>query len=330
MKSITLSLLLVAVTATAAPAPTLSVVEVERDQIGDMMTPELTAAEDEPGGMLVTAASDQAWFAIGFRVGDVIRYIDGLPATTRIMLRDGMNLLEIDRDGRKLLFRVLVHGPAVEKKHLSPSDFEDLEDRLAKPEPRSTVVRRRNAPSGVRVTDFLIELQLDIEIGDIVRTIDGKPIRSDAALVSALRNLKIGLTRIQLERHRRPVTLEVTRDAPLDLSQIKRVSATRYEIPRALVDIVQDDLFVATRKLEAVAVVAKNTVRGVRIYNLKPDAPAAAVGLENDDLILDVDGHAIATISDAVRALRAIAGASQVTLHVERNGKPLAFTYVVR
>lgn len=330
MRYAPLSLLFVAITAAAAPSPTLTVVEVNRDQIGDLFTPEFPAAEDEPGGLFVPSDADPSWFAIGLRTGDVIRFLDGVPAAGRIMLRDGLNLLEIDRNGKSIVLRVLVHGPATDTKKLTPTDFDELVARLAKPEPRSTVVHRGKTPSGVRITDFTLEFRMNFELGDIVRSIDGKPIVSDQALVAALTNLKVGTTLINVTRHGRAVTLEVTREAPLDLSTVKRISATRYEIPKLLADAVQDDLFVVTQKLETVPVVARNKVRGVRVYNIQGDAPAAAVGLQNDDIILDLEGRSIATIGEGAAALRAIAGLPRFTLHIERKGKPLAITYVIR
>ena len=330
MRYTALPLLLVAATAVAAPAPTFVAIEVERDQVGSVFTNELAAAETEPGGLLVHATADPQWFAVGLQAGDLIRYHDGSPAAGRLMLRDGMNVLEIDRGGRPVVLRVLIHGPATATKRLSPSDFEDLATSLAQPGARSSSIRRGKTASGVRITYFILSFRLDLEVGDLVRTIDSTPIVSDGALVTALQNLEVGTTRIQLERHGRPVTLEVTRDAPPALSKIKRVSATRYEIPRELAQVLQDDLFVARIKLDSEVVTTKKGARGVRIFDVHKDAPAAAIGLQNDDIILAVEGRSIATISDAADTLRALANAPQVSVRVERNGKPLTFTYVVK
>ncbi|MEJ7604366.1 MAG: PDZ domain-containing protein [Kofleriaceae bacterium] len=330
MRYTAISLLLVAATAVAAPAPTLVNVEVERDQVGGMLTQELPAAETEPGGLLVNAGADPQWFAVGLKVGDVIRYLDGTAAAGRLMLRDGLNVLEVDRGGRVIVVRVLIHGPATATKQLSPSDFEELAASLVQPDPQATIVRRGKTATGVRITEFLLSFRLDLEIGDIVRRIDGSPILSNGELITALQQLKVGTTRFELERHGRPVTLEIIRDAPADLAKIKRVSATRYEIPRALADVLQADLFIARMKLDSELVVTKKLARGVRIHNVQRDAPAAAVGLQNDDIILDVEGRPVSSISEAADAVRAIATATQVTVHIERNGKPLAFTYVIK
>lgn len=330
MRYAPLALLLVAITATAAPAPTLAVIEVKRSQIGDLFAPELPAAEDDPGGLFVPQDADPQWFALGLKAGDVIRFLDGVPAAGRIMMRDGLNLLEIERNGRTIMLRILVHGPSTDTKRLTATDFDDLIARLARPEIRSTVVRRGNTPSGVRITDFILDFRLDLELGDIVRSFDGQPIVSDKALAAAITNMKVGTTRILITRHGRPVTLEITRDAPLALSTVKRVSATRYEIPKALADAVQEDVFLVTQKLDVVPVVVKSKVRGVRIYNIQSDAPAAAVGLQDDDIILDLEGRPIATAGDGVAALHAIAGMAQFALHIERKGKPMTITYVIR
>jgi S1-C subfamily serine protease len=330
MKSLVALVFMTAV-ATATPAPGVIAIELDRDQIGyhHFLNP-LPLSDAEPGGLIVPQNPPAHWVAMGFRAGDVIRYIDGQPAEERILIRDGINMFELVRGGKSVIMRVLVHGPAIEQSALKETDFADILKRLADPDPHSTMVTKNGAPSGVRITDLMLHFDLELAIGDIVRTIDGKPIRSDAELVSALQSLRVGRTDIALERYGRAVTIELTRQAPSDFSKIKKLTGNRFEVPKAIVDTLDTDPWLMSRKAETVPVVANGAVQGVRVYKLETDSLLAALGFLDDDIILDVDGHPVASLEEALSTAHELAGATTVPVHVQRKGKKLTHTYVIR
>jgi S1-C subfamily serine protease len=332
MKLAICALLVTSTIAAAAPKPTLVNVEVERDALGyQSFLSQLPAAEVEPGGLLVPQQPGAHWLAMGLKPGDVIRYFDGTPAADRIMVRDGVNVFEIVRNGKPIVLRVLVHSPSTETSTLRETDFQDVLKRIVGPDPHSTVVKNKaGAITGVRVTNMLLGFSVELSVGDIVRTIDGKPIRSDAELVAALQTLRVGRTDIVVERYGRTVTIELTRLAPSDFSKIKKLATNRYEVPRAIADAIDNDIWLLTRNIETVRVVAKSEVRGVRIYNIANDSLVAALGFLNDDIILDVEGRPVATLEEALAVARDLTSAATIVVNVQRDGRKVPITFVIK
>ena len=62
---------------------------------------------------------------------------------------------------------------------------------------------------------------------------------------------------------------------------------------------------------------------GAQINTVTPGCPAAFAGLQNEDIIREVDGHAIKDSDDLLLFVGAALAGSEVTLTVQRNGKTL-------
>jgi S1-C subfamily serine protease len=197
--------------------------------------------------------------------------------------------------------------------------------------PRISMVASMNAsgPSGVRVTDTLLSLYLEVEIGDIIRTIEHQPIHTDAQLTAAVQNLKIGNSDIILERGGRHHTLTIIRKPPLDLTQIKKLSATKYEVPKKFADAIFADTDLLVRKLSTSPHVKNGGQHGFTVYDIGPEAPMAKLGLLDGDVVLDVDGHRIDSFENVIDATRELEHATTLVVHLLRKGKPLTLTYVV-
>jgi type II secretory pathway component PulC len=150
-----------------------------------------------------------------------------------------------------------------------------------------------------------------------------------AALIAALRQLRVGHTDIVVERHGRPVTIQVERDAPVDLKTITRISATRFDIPAALARTLAEDLELVTRKVKTNPVFEAGAVRGLRLLDVEHDSLCAAIGLQNNDVLLDIEGRSVGSMS-LYEAKYHIDEAKQFTIHVERKRKRVAITYVIR
>jgi S1-C subfamily serine protease len=185
-------------------------------------------------------------------------------------------------------------------------------------------------PSGVRVVDPLVGIYTDLEVGDIIRTIDGQPIYTDAQLTTAIETLRIGITDVVVERGGRTVTLTWNRKAPLDLTQIKKLAATRFEVTRAFADAIFADTDILQRKATVSANVKNGKPSGFAIYDIQPDAPAARLGFVDGDIVLDVDGHRIDTIDQVIDARADLEHATSLAVHIERKGKPVTLTYQIR
>ena len=61
--------------------------------------------------------------------------------------------------------------------------------------------------------------------------------------------------------------------------------------------------------------------KGLKVLEVKPDAPAAKSGLKTGDILDQIDGKDINNVDDMRSALEK--GASDYRMNIRRNGKPL-------
>lgn len=323
------ALALVVTAAVAQAAPQVIEVEVERAELAASWTA-LPDHDLEPGGAIVPPNADAAWRRIGLQPGDIVRFVDGKPAQAVDEPRDGITLYEIERGGRRMLVRVMIHGKDALKAELSESAFQNILDRIIDPDPRTVPVRDKRGPSGVRVIDFFLGIHLELERGDIVRTIGGVPIYSNAAFVDAIRKLPVGFTEVIVERFGRRVAIELNRVAPIDRTTIERISATRYDIARATFEALGEDTNVIEQGVEAAPRVERGVTTGLRLAKVAPDSLVAALGLQVDDVLLEIEGRSIGSFDGIYDARSTVTNAPQITIKLERKRKRIAITYVIR
>lgn len=319
--------------ASAAPdvKPQTIHVELEHKQLGSrLIASSLKQATTEPGGLEISATSPAEWFTLGFKVGDVIVAENGSPVGERMYVGDGIHVFEVLRAGKPLLIRAVIYPATRRTRMLDEDRYDKLVEHVKDTtDTRVVPLKNKTGPSGVRVVDTLIGLYMDTEVGDIIRAIDFQPIHSDAQLTAAIENLRVGNTDVTLERGGRAITLTLVRKAPLDLTQIKKLTATRYEVTRAFADAVFADTDILSRKATVTPRIKNNRPQGFTIYEIKPDAPAAKLGFLDGDIVIDVDGHAIDTLEQVIDARTELESASALSVHIERRGKPVVLQYSV-
>lgn len=313
------------------PGPPIISIELEHKQIGTrLLATSLAQAQVEPGGLEVAANSPADWFTLGFKPGDVIVAENGSPVGERLYISDGIHVFDVLRAGKPLMLRVVIRPPARRTRTLEEDRFDKLVEHVGDAtDTRAVPVRDARGPSGVRVVDTLLGMFVDTEVGDLIRSIDGVAIHTDAQLTAALSNLRIGTTDVVLDRGGRTVTITLLRKAPLDLTQIKKLGATRFEVSRAFADAVFADTDILSRKASVSPNIRNGAPHGFTIYDLKPDAPAAKLGLLDGDIVLDIDGHRIDTLDQVIDARSELEAASALVVHVERKGKPVTLAYTV-
>ena len=258
-----------------------------------------------------------------------MRSVDGDPVKTLDEPSDGLTIIELDRSGRHVMVRVLIHGKDSVKAEISESNFQDIVDRLADPDPRVSPVRDKRGPSGRARPRLLSRDPSQLERGDIIRTIGGAPILTDAAFVAAIRKLPVGFTEVIVERYGRRVSIQLTRAAPIDRTTIERVSATRYDVARATFEALSEDTNVIEQQVEVVPRVERGVTTGLRLAKLGPTM-AAALGLQIEDVILEIEGRSIGSFDSVYAARGHLGNAPQITIKLERKRKRIAITYVIR
>jgi S1-C subfamily serine protease len=326
-----IALSLTSLSAAPEPRPQVIHVELEHKQLGSRLAASsLKQATAEPGGLEIAAGSPAEWFQLGFKPGDVIVTENGSPVGERMYIGDGIHVFDVLRNGRPLIIRVVIHPAARRTRALDEDRFDKLVDHVKDAtDPRVVPIKNKQGISGVRVVDSLIGLYMDTEVGDIIRTIDSNPIVSDAQLTAAITNLRVGTTEVALDRGGRPVTLTLVRKAPLDLTQIKKLSATRYEVTRVFADAISNDTDILSRKVTITPRIKNNKPQGFTIYDIQPDSPAAKLGFLDGDIVIDVDGREIDTLDEQVDARTELESATKLDVHIERKGKPVTLTYLV-
>ncbi|CAN5137507.1 hypothetical protein BH11MYX1_BH11MYX1_39260 [soil metagenome] len=323
-------LLGLALATSAAGAPPTKLVSIELDKEFSFRSfmKDLPAATDEPGGLVIPVDAGPEYLEIGLQPGDLLRYINGAPASDNLRINQGLFIFDVVRGGKPVVIHLMVHGTTTSSVKLDDDDWQSLQSAL-KRGPLSTPMTVHGRPSGVRIIDLLLTIHIRFEVGDIVRTIGGRAILGEDQLIDALRNLPIGSTKIVVEREERPHTLMVVRGAPIDLAQIKPNGKNKYRVPRVVASALGAAPALMTRGLEVVPVVRDGVVHGQKLYKIDPTSLASKVGLVNDDVIVDVEGHAVNDLMQVYQAVSDLEALDELTLHVERKGKRFELVFSI-
>lgn len=313
-------------------APTqVSAITIELPEEGAPALTGLVQITEEPGGLAVPIEATAELSRYGLLPGDVIRAANGSLVFDSLRVSEGTTVLEVIRQHKPLLIKIVLRGKASATTSMTHLEYLDLLERLHSP-PYGVTVLRGGKPSGVRVTSAPFTWSIGLADGDIVRAIDGHAITTDSELMTAVTNLRVGVTRIVAEHEGRPLAIEVTHDKPVDTSSIHAVSATRYELARDLVKTLTDDTGLLERHVDAVRMRISKTssVSALELVNVQPDSLVATLGLETGDLLFDINGFPVETIEKRSKAMDALLTESIVTLHLERKGKRIAISYALR
>lgn len=306
--------------AMAAPPTKLVSIELDKEFSFRAFRKDLLAVTEEPGGLVVPVDAGPEYMEIGLQPGDVIRYVNGTPASDGLRVTEGRYVFDVVRGGKPLIVRLVVHGAASSSTKLDDDEWTSLLDAL-KRGPLSTPMTVNGKPSGVRIIDLVITIHINFELGDIVRTIGGRAILSEAQLSEALRNLPVGSTKIVVDRADRPHTIMVLRGAPIDLTQLKPNGKNKFRVPRKLVSALGATPALLTRGVEVVPVVRDGAIHGKKLYKIESTSLASKVGLANDDIILDIEGQPVDDRLQMYEAMSNVELLDEFTLHIERKGK---------
>jgi hypothetical protein len=104
---------------------------------------------------------------------------------------------------------------------------------------------------------------------------------------------------------------------------IRRVGPNEFSVDRRIVDPIlanQADLLLSAR---IVPEQRDGKVDGIRIFGVKQGSLLSVLGFDNGDLIESVNGADMTSPEHALQAYAALRGAREVTVHLERGGKPV-------
>jgi serine protease Do len=185
-------------------------------------------------------------------------------------------------------------------------------------------------PGGAEVTDVPEgpAKAAGIRAGDVIIEFNGKAVKDNSDLVSMVTRTTPGTTvPVKLVRARKVMTVNV-RVEELDLASEQELADQSRQAPQ------QEDRSRETGLGITIDALTPNTARrlslpqnqtGAVITSVEPGSPAAAAQLRTGDVIVEVNGQAVANVNQASDAIDAVAQGRTARLKVLRGGREQLF-----
>jgi S1-C subfamily serine protease len=181
---------------------------------------------------------------------------------------------------------------------------------------------------------------LGFKAGDVITLVEGKPPARDH-LVAALRQARAGTGCVITDLRRGKTAVVVRLCFGSSLGQLAHPPATSADCPQlastrradGVIQVKRAELAAALgdaaagRCARAVPRMVNGKVSGIKLYAIRPGSWIAALGLENGDTLLSVNGLPLDSMDQAREAYAALSRASRVEIVGDRRGKP--FTQVI-
>jgi serine protease Do len=149
--------------------------------------------------------------------------------------------------------------------------------------------------------------------GDIIKSVDDKTIKNVSELIKEIQKKKVGQkVKLGLARDGKPTTLEVTTSAMPD----KPEAIKEKEIEEKLGARVQE----LTPQLAARYRISNEIKRGVVVISVEDGSPADELGLQEGDVILEINRKKIETIKDFEKAIKDINIEKGIVFRLHRRG----------
>ncbi len=124
-----------------------------------------------------------------------------------------------------------------------------------------------------------------------------------------------------------PTPAPVTSD-PSDT--IRQVSDTSYIIDRREIEQASTNLSELITQLRVVPNLVNGQHNGFRVFNIKPGSLFTKIGINNNDIVLEVNGRPLSGIEQAYQSLSDLQSASSISINLLRNNQPMTLSYEIR
>ncbi len=149
--------------------------------------------------------------------------------------------------------------------------------------------------------------------GDVIKSVDDKPIKSTNELIKEIQKKKVGQKiKLSVVREGKPTTIEITTTAMPD----KPEAAKEKEIEEKLGARVQE----LTPQLAARYRISNEIKRGVVVIGVEDGTPADDMGLQEGDVILEVNRRKIETTKDFEKAMKEVNIEKGLIFRLHRRG----------
>jgi general secretion pathway protein C len=112
-------------------------------------------------------------------------------------------------------------------------------------------------------------------------------------------------------------------------TDITAVTKKRFTVQRAIVDRVLQDPARGLRSISVVPQSKDGRMVGVQLFGIRRDSMLHALGLQNGDALLAINGLEIATPDAALEAYARLRSASNLSVSLERRGQPMTVDYAI-
>jgi type II secretory pathway component PulC len=103
-----------------------------------------------------------------------------------------------------------------------------------------------------------------------------------------------------------------------------------FAIPAAVRDAVLKDPFGVAGSVRLVQAKSQHIPVGMKVYDVQPDSLFDVLGIQNGDILVEVNGMPLETDRKAVAALSQLRNKTRVTAKILRHTKPFLMTYEIK
>ena len=111
---------------------------------------------------------------------------------------------------------------------------------------------------------------------------------------------------------------------------IKKTSEHGYEVQRGTVDSLLGNMSMLSRAARIVPEIRDGRAAGFRLFSVRPDGPFGKIGLQNGDVISNINGLEMTSPDKALEVYTKLRSASHLSVGLERNGQKITMDYNIR
>jgi len=149
--------------------------------------------------------------------------------------------------------------------------------------------------------------------GDVVKSVDDKTIKNSNELIKEIQKKKVGQKiKLGLVREGKPMTVDVTTTAMPDKPEEVKGKEAEEKLGAKVQEL--------TPQLAARYRISGEIKRGVVVLGVEEGSPAEDIGLQEGDVILEINRKKIETIKDFEKAIKDISLEKGMVLRLHRRG----------
>jgi general secretion pathway protein C len=135
-------------------------------------------------------------------------------------------------------------------------------------------------------------------------------------------NLNVGVAQV-------PGRPAAARPAGGQLDGVRKLTDTRYEIDKAIIDSSLSNLNTLATQARLVPSFKNGVANGFKLFQIQPGSLYSSIGIENGDVITRINGYEINSPDKALEIYQKLRESSHVTLELDRGGQNIKKDYSI-